>query len=299
MSVKKISFEEDKKAGKVTMDKNGHVANFNDDDYERLLKGYRCENCGTCYLCGKKILHTMDKNIFSTKPKHINRFSWEFPEYGTNLVVDKSPCSMAEHKKQEGAYKISIPTGELIIGNYFLDKDGEYAFDVPEKEKYGEKYNICNIQGQNNRAEYVAEKFNVGYVQINSGVGVWISKDRSKIIFVMEPSDWEEFDKEDKKFNKDFKKTYKKIGELDQRVWRYEFADKSIIKNCNAEVSPDYKPITIEVPKGRYIIKHHYGKMYFRLNHKRYVIVTEIELRSSTREILTEKINEKSGYKSN
>lgn len=282
----KISLEEDIKLGKVTINENGHISRLQDYDYARLLKGWESEN-STCYLCGQKMLYKMTRK---DGINHIEGISWTYATVGTRRVLNEKECSMIDHKKQEGAFKISVPTGELIIGNYFLDKDGEFAFDVPKKSRWIEKYNICNIKGQNNRADYVSEKFNVGYVQMNSPIEVWRSKDKNKIIFIMGPSRFEnKLSKEDKKFNKDFEKSYKYIAELDQRVWRYEFADKLIVCEHQAEVSQEYEHLTVKVPKGRYVVKHHYGKMYFRMNNKRYVIVTEIELNTSSREVLTEK----------
>ena len=50
--------------------------------------------------------------------------------------------------------EIDVPSGVLVFANYFNDPD--YELDVPDDEKYGEKYSLCTMLGRHNTTQYYA-----------------------------------------------------------------------------------------------------------------------------------------------
>lgn len=283
-------YRQDLKDGKIIVETNGHCSGLNDFEYKHLLSNGSAIESGECYLCGEKTSHRFTDRFNYKHPRKIEIVTWD---YGNRLHKDinTNMCAMADHEKQEGAYLIDIPTGHFVIGNYFIDNNSEASFSVPREERYSPKYNICNLNGRNNTADYLSKNFNIGYVQINSSVSVWVSNDTNKILLVMEPCDDGTRKKKGiKKFNNQFLKDHIKIGDLDQQVWRYEFADQQILDKYKAIPSKSYESLELNITRGKYSVKHHYGKMYFEgLDNTKYVVVTEIELVASTRTIITEK----------
>lgn len=291
MTSEKPSFKNDLAKGKVTINYNGHICTLDDYTYERRLRGFSFyDEIGgqhKCYLCGKEVAFLIDKELSKPDKIHFKTVTWKYGKYEKTIYNTK--CTFKKKEIQEGAFKIQIPTGNLIIANYFLNDKEDYIFDVPEEKKWSSKYDICNIKGQNNRAEYVSKKFNVGYVQINSEIQVWKSNDNNKIFFLLNYDDYSEASKEEHEFNKNFDNSNTFVTTLRQRVWRYEFADESIIEESGAKISEENEHVELSVTPGQYIVKHHYGKTYFKINKRIYTIVTEIEKANPTRQIIFEK----------
>ncbi len=280
------SFKQDKKSGKTTINLNGHVCNFDDDEYHSLLRGSNSNfSAGRCYLCGERINFLLTTD-YVNKTHHIETVSFNYVDH--RRVNNTNICSMSDHKKQENPYEIKVKSGNFIIANYFLTDNGEYSFDVPEKEKYEDKYSLASIQGQNNRANYISDKYDVAYCQVNTELEVWVSNAGDKVFLVDAPwfGNKAKGRKKDQTFNKEFVKDKKFIKKLSQSVWRWEGADKSIVKKHNAI---PVSSVELEIEKGTYRIKHHYGKMYFSMGGSNYTIVSEIEKVKNKREVLTEK----------
>ena len=151
----KPSVKNDLNTGKILINKNGHINNFSDYEYEDLIyRGYA--ESGECYLCGKRILHQFVDRYSSDSPRKIERLAWRYNR--SDKETSNKPCSMSSKEKQQGAYDIDFKTGNVIIGNFFINKDKNAVFDIPKESKYLPKYNICNIQGQNNTADYFSKK---------------------------------------------------------------------------------------------------------------------------------------------
>ncbi len=104
------------KDGKLKVNKNGHVCNFTDDHYESLLSGFKRHHSTTCYLCGESIGFELQNNI-------VEYVTCKYDEGNVmRNIIGRDICNMSNHKKQENPFEIYVPTGNLIIANYFLDK---------------------------------------------------------------------------------------------------------------------------------------------------------------------------------
>lgn len=273
MSQEKLN--KDIRSGKIIMNDNGHIAPLHDHTYLQIGKRFDDFTDGHCYLCGQRMHYEIKDKILTVQ-------AWEYNER-SNKILLPGRCEMEDHKKQEDPFEITLPTGQIVFANYFYMKSNRGgAFELPDNLRYNNEYDICFIKGRNNRAKYLAEKFNLAYGQMNTNLYVWRSNDQTKI-FITEQIDDEDEDfkdfykgtKADKAFNDEFRADKKLMGEIDTEVWCWEAADQSVIKKRGAVAR--CKLDTFSMKKGRYRVKTHYGKSYFNLSNTRFVILSELE----------------------
>ena len=252
-----------------------HEKYASSDDAKVAVKmiGKTISTDSQCYLCGKRMgFNIKDENT-------LEFFGWEYPEgFGGDKIISNEACELGDKKLQTHSFELTFPTGKVMIDNYFveeIDGEREYLFDVPEDEKYDEKYTLQTLKGRFNRQDYIAKTHNAGYAQMgNMSVDVYISKDKKKIIIGGEP--WDEETAADKKFNEKFEAEYKKIGHISLSVWRWECADKQVLLDRGHSGEAD---VEAKVVPGTYVVTHHYDNTGFKERSGRYQVYSEIELK--------------------
>ena len=247
--------------------------------YNQLIGKKFYKDGDGCYYCGSKLGYQIkDENT-------VEYFMWERgEEYKDKTEID-GRCSMEEKDSRIHEFEITIPTGEVVIDNYFLDNDGEYLFDVPEDEQYSDKYTLQTLKGRFNRQDYLSKTHNLGYAQMgNMSMDVFVSKDGKKLIFGTEPYDWydeedEEYSaptKKDKAFNDKFEKEWTNLGNISLSVWRWECADKKTLTDAGHSGEGE---VVAKVVPGTYTVRHLYGSVNCEKNTNRYMTYSEITLK--------------------
>lgn len=243
------------------------------DKVEELTRmfGRRVRTSTSCLLCGKRM---------TIIPRGNSKIEYIAHDYGEKhtIIDDPSLCELRDEKSQVHSVEINVPSGELMINNFFFKEvEGrrKYLFEVPEKEEYSPKYDLQSLKGRFNIMDYLSTTYNCGYGQMsNMSVEVFLSKDRKTVIIGSEP--FEDGNKKDEKFNKEFESNYHKIGYICLDVWRWECADKETLKaagHCGeAEVEAKVLP-------GRYVITHYFDSTKFEENNSRYNVYSEIKLK--------------------
>jgi len=250
-------------------DDEGH----DDVKIAKKLVGTKIHLDGTgCYYCGNKLgLYIKDENT-------VEYFMWEHGENYRHKNEIPGICEMKDKKSRTNEFELNFPTGEVIVDNYFLDKDGEYMFDVPKDEQYSDKYTLQTLKGRFNRQNYIAKTHNAGYAQMgNMDMHVFVSKDKKTLIFGHEPFEWNE-NAADNKFNKKFEKEYTKLGEVSLSVWRWECADKKTLADAGHSGEGE---VVAKVIPGTWKVKHLYGSVACEKNTHRYMTYSKLTLKNN------------------
>ena len=227
-----------------------------------------------CYCCGKKIAYVIKS------PSEVEVCTLNFKEprnYRDAGELNYSECALGTRDKRIVPYNLNFKSGKVIFANFFLDKKGEYLFEVPKKEKYSDKYSLQTLIGRINIQQYVSKTYNSGYAQMsNMSADVFVSKDKKTIIIGDEPYE-DAKSKKDKKFNEEFKKNFDKLGNICMDVWRWECADQSELDKY--EGHQIRQGVEVNVVPGNYEVKHYFDADGFSDNYGVYKIYSEIKLK--------------------
>ena len=227
-----------------------------------------------CYWCGEKIAYVIKS------PTEIETCHLDFEEpvnYRDTGTLNHSKCEFATKSKRVVPFDLNFKSGKVTFANYFLDKDGEYLFDLPKEEKYSDKYTLQTLKGRINRQQYLSKTFNSGYAQMGNMSGdVFVSKDKKTIIIGDEPYE-DATSEKDKKFNEEFEKNFKKVGNISMGVWRWECADKSELDKYKGHQVRE--GVEVDVVPGTYEVKHYFDSEGRSGSAKVYKIYSEIKLK--------------------
>lgn len=173
-------------------------------------------------------------------------------------VKDIPECELGtKNIKDKIVTEINLPTGDLVIANFFREKE---IYDTPN----GSGANINCLLGRIELAEYL-EKLDVGYGQMgNMSIEVWKKLDGSEVLFTGSYNYDEETDTEGEYVYDGFKH----LGNISLSVWRWMCADLVTLKKHNEKlpklleddcVEDDYRDfILAKVKPGKWVIEHYY-----------------------------------------
>lgn len=151
--------------------------------------------------------------------------------------------------------ELDIPTGEIVFANFFINNEGEYAFDMHKDLKYDDDYSINTKYGRQNCMNWLAKHHNLGYTQLgNTSCSVYkVNNDKIYITStwcedtngndVLPPDEWEY------------------LGRICCDVWRIEFIDKMYLdanKNVNCTRLKENDHVVVKVAAGKWSVHNYY-----------------------------------------
>jgi hypothetical protein len=172
-------------------------------------------------------------------------------------VKDIPECELVkENIKDRIVTEINLPTGDLVITNFFREKE---IYDAP-----GYSGDINSLLGRINLAKYLAN-MDIGYGQMgNMSLEVWKKTDGTEVLFTGSYNYDEETDIEGE-YEYD---GFKHLGNISLSVWRWMCADLVTLKKHNEKlpklleddsVEDDYRDfILAKVKPGKWTIEHYY-----------------------------------------
>jgi hypothetical protein len=173
-------------------------------------------------------------------------------------VKDIPECELVkENIKDRIVTEINLPTGELVIANFFREKE---IYDTP-----GYSGDINSLLGRINLAKYLAN-MEIGYGQMgNMSLEVWKKTDGTEVLFTNSYK-YDEVSNSDSQYEYD---GFNHLGSISLSVWRWMCADMSILKKHNEKIpelseegytdDDDYEDLILaKVKAGKWIIEHYY-----------------------------------------
>jgi hypothetical protein len=149
---------------------------------------------------------------------------------------------------------LNVPSKQLVFTNFFDDMG-----NIPEEEKYVDKYSVGSVIGRRNLRKYLAETHNLGYGQTSSR-GVELYGNGKEILgldfnlkYVKEMFYGDSIQKIQPLINRLKTEKFKYFGSSISCVWRIDFVDAEQFKRSNHDRAIIRIPI-----KGTKVEHHHY-----------------------------------------
>lgn len=224
---------------------------------------------GYCWDCGGRFNFMLANENTLTVIDHMYRYKFLEKTYGKDFdlreehrfKIDDIPmCDVDLRIKETGTIThIDVPSGKFIITNHFGKNDDIYD---PEDGRIGYE-SINALSGRIKMAEVLAEK-NIAYAQMgNMSINVYVNESGTEIII----GDEYYYDG-NQEFIRSFE-GFKRIGYISLSVWRWQAADKEILKGFNYPIPENLKEDDIvdhehmdyallNIKPGRWKIEHFY-----------------------------------------
>jgi hypothetical protein len=171
------------------------------------------------------------------------------PEEAKALAQQHSDIMVAKSED----VTVTFPTGELLIGSYFHPMD-----ELPEDDKWAEKYSINGAIGRINTMKWLAENRGIAYGQLGNMSFSAYKVNDDRIILTDAYMDDRDYDDEELKITIP-DATY--LGKICCCVWRFEIVDKADIKKHNFDLASnndDNDPLEVKVNPGVWDMKVYY-----------------------------------------
>jgi hypothetical protein len=206
---------------------------------------------------------------------------------GANYSMKKEniwDCTCPFKDGEKGhSYYITIPTGNLIISNYFddskpyteNDKDRDcYIKDEKEmeifepKDKWSRKLSLNTHAGRIGLMNHYSSKHNIAFGQMgNMSIGIYVNKAKNRVVIssaylddISEVEDHLSYSKAKK-----FLEEYKRVGSISLEVWRWMATDISVLEKNEIPIYTSKKleyrdkDVLVKVNKGKWKVTHKFG----------------------------------------
>jgi hypothetical protein len=181
------------------------------------------------------------------------------------------------------SYYITIPTGKLVISNYFDDskpytendknrdcyiKDKKEMEIFEPKDKWSRELSLNSHAGRIGLMNHYSSKHNIAFGQMgNMSIGIYVNKAKNRVVIssaylndIVREKDHPSYSKAKK-----FLKEYELAGSISLEVWRWMAADISVLEKNEIPICTSKKRefrdknVLVEVNKGKWKVTHKFN----------------------------------------